>query len=224
MRRSKEYARKVQKLYRSLKRRHPKIQPDHYEEPLDAVVYGILSEKLSEPDAQAASKRFADYFVDLNDLRVSRPEEIVDILCEDIPATRQIASTMNRVLMAVLNQYNAVQLQALKKIGKRPAKHVLEKLDGISHFVVSYCMLTALHAHAIPLTEKMVEYLRRNGLVDEGADEQQIEGFLTRQIAAKDAFEFYVLLRRESETSRTKRRKTTRRKTETRKRKKRKKK
>jgi len=222
MRRSKEYARKVQKLYRSLKRRHPKVQPEHYEEPLDAIVYGILSEKLSEPDARAASKRFADYFVDLNDLRVARPEEIVDILCEDIPATRQIASTINRVLMAVFNQYNTVQLQALKKMGKRPAKHVLEKLDGISHFVVSYCMLTALHAHAIPLTEKMIEYLRRKELVDEGADEQQIEGFLTRQIAAKDAFEFYSLLRRESESPKTKRKKKT--KAQTKKRKTRKKK
>lgn len=202
-------------MYRSLKRRHPKVQPDHYEEPLDAVVYGILAEKLRESDARSASKRFADYFVDLNDLRVSRPEEIVDLLREDSPATREIASTINRVLMAVFNQYNAVHLQSLKKVGKRPAKQVLEKLDGISRFVVSYCMLTALRAHAIPLTEAMIEYLRQNELVDEGADEQQIEGFLARQIAAKDGFEFYSLLRRESESPKIKRKKKTKRKTRT---------
>ena len=80
-----------------------------------------------------------------------------------------------------------------------PARQVLEKIDGTSNFIVDYCMLTSLRGHAIPLTENMIKYLKANGLVDSDADEQQISGFLSKQISAKNGYEFYTLLRNESE-------------------------
>jgi hypothetical protein len=84
-------------------------------------------------------------------------------------------------------------------------------MDGTSRFVVNYCVLTALHGHAIPLTSGMLEYLRDNELVHPDADEQEIEGFLTRQIPARNGYEFYRLLRIQSEL-RKGRKKTTRKK------------
>jgi len=215
MRNSTEYARKVRKLYITLKRDSPKVESVTYDEPVDAVVYATLSEKMTEAAERSASRRFADHFVDLNDLRVSRAEEVVEVLGADTPAARDIAGTLSRVLSAIFDQYNSVSLQALKKIGKRPAKQTLEKLDGISHFVVNYCMLTSLQGHAIPLTQKMIEYLRSNRLVGPQADEQEIEGFLTRQISAKDAYEFYALLRAESELSKLQPRRKSARKSKT---------
>jgi hypothetical protein len=169
------------------------------------------------------SRKFADYFVDLNDMRVSRPEEMVEILGEDTHITRQTTNTLTSTLMAIFNEYHMVSLQALKKIGKRPAKKALEKLDGITRFAVDYCMLMALQGHAIPLTGRMIEYLKSHELVDSEVDEQQIEGFLTRQISAKNGYEFYTFLRRESETSDTKKKKRTTRRAKTRKKIKRKK-
>jgi hypothetical protein len=83
-------------------------------------------------------------------------------------------------------------------------------LDGIGHFAVSYCMLTSLQGHAIPLTESMATYLRQNEIVDPEADAHDIEGFLTRQVAAKNAYEFYSLLRRESESPKIAKKKTKR--------------
>jgi hypothetical protein len=60
-------------------------------------------------------------------------------------------------------------------------------------------MMTALGWHAIPLTATMVKYLRENELVHPEADEQEIEGFLTRLISAKSGYDFYALLRQRSE-------------------------
>jgi nucleoside phosphorylase len=62
-------------------------------------------------------------------------------------------------------------------------------------------MLTSLQGHAIPLTETMIEYLRSNKLVQHNADYEEIEGFLAKQTPAEDAYEFYALLRRQSESS-----------------------
>jgi endonuclease III len=223
MNKSKEYSRKVRKLYRELKRNYPKAEKKYYEEPAEAIVYGIISENMTESTAQDVSRKFTEYFVDLNDLRVSRPEEIAEVIDQDTAAARQIATTLTNILRAIFNEHHAVNLQSLKKIGKRPAKKALEKLDCITYFTVNYCMLTALQGHSIPLTKKMVEYLKNNELVDPEADEQKIEGFLTRQIAAKDGYEFYNLLRRESETLKVAKKKRTTRITKTRKKTKRKK-
>ncbi len=207
MKNSKEYSQKVRKLYRSLKRKCRKVQKVFYDEPVEALVYAIVGEKMSGRATQSAIKRFGDYFIDLNDLRVSRADEIVEVLGADTPVTRDIGLSLSAALRAVFDRYNTVSLKALKKVGKRPAKQTLEKMNGVSRFVVNYCMLTSLQGHAIPLTRKMIDCLRSNEVVHEGADEQEIEGFLARQISSEEAYEFYALLRRQSETRKAGRKK-----------------
>jgi len=211
MKNSSEYSKKLRRLYNSLKRKYPKIQPVTHDDLVEALIYSIVSENLTARAAQTAMKRLAENFVDFNDLRVSRSEEIIETLGEDTPETKQIASSLTRALAAVFNRYNTLSLEALEKIGKRPAKQALGQMDGTSRFVVNYCVLTALHGHAIPLTGRMLEYLRDDELVHPDADEQEIEGFLTRQIPARNGYEFYRLLRIQSEL-RKGRRKTTRKK------------
>ncbi len=85
-------------------------------------------------------------------------------------------------------------------MAKRPARSMLEKFVGDNRFVIDYCMLTALKAHAIPLTDQMIEFLKSNQLVDPEAGHEEIEGFLARQVSAESAYEFYMLLRRGCET------------------------
>lgn len=213
MKNSKEYAQRLQRLYRGLKRVHPKVEKVIYDDPIEALIYGIVSERISETASQRAMKGFRDTFVDWNDLRVSRVEEIVEVLHEDTAASRATAFALTTALRAIFDEYHTLSLLNLKKIGKRPAKQALEQLDGMDTYVVGYCMLTSLQGHAIPLTGQMADYLKQHEVVDPDADEHDIEGFLTRQIAAKNAYEFYELLRHESESPKVARKKTTRKKT-----------
>ena len=209
MKNSKNYSRKIQKLHSSLNRKYPKVQKVIHDEPTDAIIYGIICSRLDEKTTEAAIKRFSDYFIDLNDLRVSRIEEIVEMLGEDTPVTREVALTITTVLRAIFNEYHKVSLEGLKKTGKRPARHALEKMEGINRFIVDYCMLTSLQGHAIPITEGMIAYLKSKELVYPDASEQEIGGFLAKQISAKKGYEFYALLRRESEAHSSKKKKKT---------------
>ena len=215
MKNSKDYSKKIQKLYRSLSRKYPKVQKVSHEKVIDAIIYAVISAEMNERQTESVIRKFADYFVDWNDLRVSRAEEIVEVLGKDTSATMDIALTITRILNSIFNEYHKISLESLKKIGKRPAKQALEKIDGISRYVVQYCLLTALGGHAIPLTDRMIRYLRNNELVNSDADDQQIEGFLAKQISAKNGYEFYALLRHESESVKVKKKtkaKTTRKK------------
>jgi len=212
MKDSKEYSKKIQKLYRSLKAKYPKPEPLFFEEPADAIVCGIIAEHLDEKAAESTMKRFTDYFVDLNDLRVARSEEVLEIIGSDNGVTRAATAAISKALGGIFDKYHKMSLEAIKKTGKRPAKAELEKMEGLSRFVIDFCMLTSLQAHAIPLTGVMVDYLKSSGLAHPDADEQAIEGFLAKQISARNGYEFYALLRREAET--LSRKKTTKRKTE----------
>ena len=220
MKNSKEYGQRLQKLYRGLKRAHPKkVDAEAYDDPIDALISGIVGEHCSDAATSRAMKGFRETFVDWNDLRVSRVEEIVEILQEDSVTSRATAFSLITALRAIFDEYHALSLEPLKKIGKRPAKQALESLEGVGHFVVSYCMLTALQGHAVPLTETMATYLKQSDVVDPEADVHDIEGFLTRQVAAKNAYEFYRLLRHESESAKPAKKKTTRTRKTTKKRK-----
>lgn len=201
MRKSREYAQRLQRLYRGLKRVHSKIEPVSHEDPVDALIYSIVSEKTSASGAEAVMRAIRRTFINWNDLRVSRMEEVVEALGKDTPVGRSTATLLTTALRSVFDSHHTVSLQSLKKLGKRPAKQAIEKLGGLSRFTVNYCLLTSLQAHAIPLTEPMLGYLKQHKLVDMQADEEDIEGFLTRQVPAKNAYEFYALLREECECS-----------------------
>jgi len=209
MKNSKEYSQKIQKLYRTLSHKHSKVQPAGHDEVVDSIIYAIISAELSDKSAESAMTRFSNYFIDWNDLRVSRVEEIVEALGKDTPTTKDIALTLIKVLRGIFDDYHKVNLESLKKIGKRPARQALEKIEGLNRFAVDYCMLVSLKGHAIPLTDKMLDYLRNHELVDPNADEQQIAGFLVKQIPAKNGYNFYALLRHESEKTRSTKKKKT---------------
>ena len=106
MKNSKVYIAKIKKLYTSMKRDSSKVENRSFDDPIDALVYGIICERMKKRRAKLAYKRAMAYFVDLNDLRVSRPEEICDIFGKDTPDTRRAASTLIRVLTAVFDEKN----------------------------------------------------------------------------------------------------------------------
>lgn len=199
MKNSKEYSKEIQKLYRGLKKKGPKIKPVSYDEVLDAFVYALISESITQSQAKAAFDKFDNHFVDVNDMRVCRPEEIMEMIGDDSAETKQIAVHASTCLRTVFDTYNVLGFEDMAKMGKRQARQVLEKITEGDSFVVDYCMLTALGGHAIPLTARMIEYLKDNEMVHADSERDDIEGFLTRQISAKNAYEFYALLRKESE-------------------------
>ena len=201
MKNSTHYAKEIAKLYRSLTKKHGKVTRPAFDDPAEALVYAIVSENQKSAAAEAIRKRMAGHFVDLNDLRVSRSEEICDVLGSDSPQAKRAAAAITDVLTAIFRKRDRVSLADLRQVGKRQARKELERFKAAGKFALDYCFLVALDGHAIPLTPRMIEYLKADGLVDPAASDEEISGFLERHIAAANAYEFYALLRRQSETT-----------------------
>ncbi|MHC4882103.1 MAG: hypothetical protein ACYTCV_05835 [Planctomycetota bacterium] len=199
MKDSRKYSPKIKKLFASLKRKSAKHTMPKYTDPIDAVVYALVSEHVTEPVSGRIYKRMMKHFVNLNDLRVSRREEILDVFGDSFEAADNLAASISRVLNTIFEKKNTVSLAALGQEGKRQAHKELSEIEGITPFAVSYCFLTAMDGHAIPLNAAMLQYLRHGQMVHPGATDAEIAGFLERQVAAADAYNFYMLLRQETE-------------------------
>ena len=199
MKDSRKYSPKVSRLFNSLKRNSTKLEMPEYFDPLEAVVYGLICEQVPEQNAGRIYRRLRRHFVDLNDLRVSRREEILDIFKESSDGLLESAKLITKVLNSVFEIYNQVSLKDLGHDGKRQAHKELSEIGGITPFAVSYCFLTALDGHAIPLNANTAAYLHENELVHPDATDAEIAGFLERLIGADDAYQFYMLMREAAE-------------------------
>lgn len=214
MKNSKGYSDKIKKLYKSLKKKYPKVEPVTHDTVTESLVYGAISEYLTDKGAKDAFANILGYFTNFNELRVSRTEEILEIInYKDDKLAREVVYSIVRVLASIFASFNNIDLESLKKLGKRPAKQALEELEGITTFMIDYCMFTALSGHAIPLNTAMIDYLVGEELVYPSSEQKDIEGFLTRLISANQGYEFYSLLRQESETYKPKKKKTVTKKT-----------
>ncbi len=195
MKDSTKYAKKLVELLRSLKKDHSAVKFPIYSDPVESVIFAVLAERLKASTARTAVKKIQKHFVDYNDLRVARTEEMLDVLGGETSELREVAHTLSKLLNAIYNRFDTVSLMALTEMGKRPARKELEDLEGITPFIVSYCFLTSLKGHAIPVNEKMVDYLQDLELVHPRAKLHGIEGFLERQISANNGYEYYTLIR-----------------------------
>jgi len=199
MKNSKDYCDKIKNLFQTLKKGAAAAAPPVYPTPVDAIVYAFISAHTTEANAGRILKRINSHFVDLNDLRVSRTDEITEVFGDMSEPAAASARAMTTVLNAIFEKHDKVVLVGLTDDGKRQARKNLEEIPGMTPFAVAYTFLTALDGHAIPLTDKMVEYLKQKELVHPESTLQEIESFLERQIGAADAYQFYGLLRAEAE-------------------------
>lgn len=199
MKNSKDYSGKIKKLFRGWKRQAGDLTAVTYEEPLEALVAALISERYPDSEARKIIKRMQSHFTDLNDLRVSRTEEVVEVMDDHSESAQAAAEVLTRILNQVYDRYDVMSLASLKGAGKRQGRKEVEDLEGVTRFAADYCFLTALGGHAIPLTESMKSLLGREGLIHPEATEEEIHGFLERQIAAADAWAFYSLLRAAAE-------------------------
>ena len=207
MKNSKEYSTKIAKLFRNLKRKCAKAKKPVYANPIESLIFAVIRENCRQTATKPLMRKLEKHFVNFNELRVSKIEEIMEALGSNSDEFHKVAESIKATLGGIFGKYNTLDLSELKDMGKKPAKKELEELK-ISRFAINYCFVTFLGGHAIPLTEKMVEYLRSEELVYPDSTIEQIEGFLERQITAANGFFFYSTLSKECQKNERAKKKT----------------
>jgi endonuclease III len=199
MKKTPQYSQKIKKLFGVLKKGIEKPKKAAYEDLIEAMVFAALCQDSTESAAKNAMKKIQAHFVDFNDLRVARMEEIIGVIGSDMPNAEKAASNAVAMLNAVFQKHDSLIAENIVGTGKKGVKEALEKISGLTDFVKNFVYLTFVNIHAVPLTDKMFEYLKTYELVDPQWDNKQISAFIEKQVSASEAYVFYTAIRHDSE-------------------------
>ncbi len=184
-----EYAKRVKKVYKRLRgAATDDASPDPPElvDPLEQLMLGLLGAEGDSSDAAKALRQLTAQMIDLNEVRVSSVHEIAAVIRRSVPNSTECARNIRRSLNDIFQREHRVSLESLSTRGRREARQYLESLNGATPFAVALVLMRSLGAHAIPVSNPLLEALRAADLVDQAASVAEVQAFLERNIPAAE--------------------------------------
>jgi len=103
---------------------------------------------------------------------------------------------ITRSLNNIFEREHTLNLDRLKAVSKRDARQFLRELPEIHPFVEAYVMLYGFDGHAFPLDEEILDYLREQGIVEDGATLDDAQRFIEHQLKAEECYDLFSALRK----------------------------
>jgi len=175
------------------------LAPKQPQDPLKALVRAAMSYDMPDTRAEEAMKAIEGEFVDLNELRVATELEVQELLGTKYPVIERRVQMITQALNTIFEREHTLSLERLRSVSKRDARQFLRDLPGIHPFVESYVMLMSFDGHAIPMDDLMLDYLRREEVMDDATPLEDAHRFLEHNLKAEECHDFFVLVRRASQ-------------------------
>lgn len=187
MRNGTEYAKRVKRLFKQLQPTVKDAETGEPTDPTEQLIFAMLAVSSTPEQAGRAQRRLRERMVDYNELRVSSPAEISAMIRDLVPGSLDRSRALIDTLNAVYQSEHEVDLSRLRSMGIRDAKRYLEELDGVEAYAVASVLLWSLGGHAVPVSDRMLEVLREEEMIDPESDAGEVQSFLERHISASDA-------------------------------------
>jgi len=162
---------------------------------LTVLVRSVLEADATAAQAARAFGTLQKEFVDFNELRVSQPREIGEYLGKNYPFARRKAESLTRVLNGIFYRNNDLCTEYMAAMPKRELRRHLLEL-GLGVYEAACVVLMCFGGHAVPVDRDLTECLEMNGLVAPGSELLDVQGFLERVIAQKDALTAHAFFRK----------------------------
>lgn len=179
----------IEQIIKALKKRYETAGEVEARPVLEHLLYAIIREGATRDRADRAFKNLRTQFFDWNEVRVSAPHEIEEIL-EEIPCAGERAQRIIGVLQYWFElKFNfdmedlakkgfkdaarqlARMLSEVAKHGMKEAGRVPSRIVDGNDYVVAAVIQQGLGGHAVPLDAPSLRVLRRLALVEGEADE-----------------------------------------------------
>jgi hypothetical protein len=184
-----------ERLLKTLRQRtvaEPSQAPVGMQALMHEFLRSFLIWEASVTKAEKALARVLESIVDLNELRICLPHEIIEIIGPKYPECSVRAARLRSSLNDLFVREHEVSLDRLVGMPKRDARSYLESLDGVPPFVAARVALLGLGAHAMPIDARLAGALVREGVFSADMDIETGASWLERRIRAAEARETYL--------------------------------
>ncbi len=172
-------------------------------DPVAQLIVSFLQWDATHAQAEDAFAALMDQMIDINDLRVSHPHELVEIIGEDYPNAMMRMIRLRESLHEVYAREHDTQMHSIAGKGKKEQRSYLDSLPGIAPFVAAQVTLLSFGGHAMPIDHKLLSLLLDEGCLDEDTSIEDAESYLLRQIKAGEALEAHLALQAWADKSKT---------------------
>ncbi|MEM1446686.1 MAG: hypothetical protein AAGF84_11565 [Planctomycetota bacterium] len=163
-------------------------------DPAHQLAVALLQFNHTRKAAEDAHAALLEAFVDLHELRVSHPHEIVDVIGEDYPAAYERAIRLREALNAVYAREHDVTLKTVATKGKREQRSYLDTLPATPPYAAASVALLSFGAHAFPVDDKLCALLIAEGVMEDDARPADGESFIIKTLKAGEALEAHVAI------------------------------
>lgn len=170
---------------------------------MNELMVSMLLWESSVSHAQKSIEGIQSNLVDLNELRVCTPDELITIFGARMPKCSERVLRVLSVLNTVYNLENSLTLEHLREKNKRDVQAYLTGIDGLPQFVIARVLLIGLGLHAFPLDERIAKNLVSESVLSSGTTLDQQAGQMERLVRASDALATYTLVEHWTQESRT---------------------
>ncbi|BAM03549.1 hypothetical protein [Phycisphaera mikurensis] len=177
-----------------------RLEPPPVGDPVSQLVLSMLTFNTVTERAEAAFTRLLDELVDLHELRVSHPYELVSIVGDGYPGIEDRIVRIREALFAIYDAENDLNLQSIAGKGKKEQRAYLDGLESVPPYAAAQVSLLCYGAHAMPVDERLLAALVAEGVFEAEETCAAAEGFLLRQVKAGEAMEAHLALQAWADT------------------------
>jgi endonuclease III len=171
-------------------------------EPISELVFSFLTWNATVRQADTAFGKIMSQVVDLNELRVSLTNEIIEMIGVRYPDASNRVIRMLQTMMEIYEREYDYKMGSLGNKSKREQREYLDTLPGMTPFVAARVALLSFGAHAMPVDDRLLVLLTKAGVFEPGTTPADAESWLTRQVKAGDAMEAYLALQEWADSQR----------------------
>lgn len=163
-------------------------------EPIAELVVSFLAWNATVRQADTAFGKIMAQVVDLNELRVSHANEIIELIGVRYPDAQHRVIRLLQSMMEIFDREHDYKMGSLGSRSKREQREYLDTLPGIPSFVAARVALLSFGAHAMPVDDRLLTLLIKEGVFESGTTPAEAESWLTRQVKAGDSMQSYLAL------------------------------
>lgn len=182
-------------LERKLGRRRRRRRPD----PLETVLHAVLAGDGNDLAAMTIIQRLREDLVDWNELRVTTPRAIEELI-SSLPDAAEKAHLVKRVLRKLFLEHHSLSLNHLKRYGQARIWAELEAFGGMTAPMKARVLLKAFDFNVLPVTSDIERLTKRLGLVESYLTRDKVEEGIAEILPPKRIYSFYHLMSEQAET------------------------
>lgn len=163
-------------------------------EPIAELVISFLTWNATSRQADTAFGKIMAQVVDLNELRVSHTNEVIELIGVRYPDAQHRVIRLLQSMMEIFEREHDYKMGSLGARSKREQREYLDTLPGIPSYVAGRVALLSFGAHAMPVDDRLLTLLVKAGVFEVGTTPADAESWLTRHVKASDALDTYLAL------------------------------